>query len=138
MKSAGIPGLNVQWPWSQLLISKVKTVETRSYPLPERFRNIEIALIETPGHLGRLKRNNISTKIVGTITFSGSYQYSNLAEWKNDFERHRVPDDNPDFKFVTGIPKWAWVVSGVKKFDSPKEPPVSKGYVFAKNCLVDL
>lgn len=41
-------GLNVRSPWSTLLINGQKSVETRSYRLPQRLEGVELALIETP------------------------------------------------------------------------------------------
>ena len=52
-----IPGVNIRWPWSKLLLEGTKTVETRSYPLPTGFVGKEIAVIETPGPNG--KKNGI-------------------------------------------------------------------------------
>ena len=46
-------GLNIQTPWSSLLIDGLKTVETRSYHLPLKYEGIELYLVETPGKLGK-------------------------------------------------------------------------------------
>ena len=62
-------GINIQTPWSELLINGDKSVETRSYPLPEKYMGEELALIETPGRYGRFK-----ARIIGTITFSHSFK----------------------------------------------------------------
>ena len=47
-----LPGLNINWPFSQLILAGVKTVEVRSYALG--YKNIarpgvEMWLVETPG-----------------------------------------------------------------------------------------
>ena len=44
-----LSGLNIQQPWSSLLIDGYKSVETRSYPLPQKYEGVELALISTPG-----------------------------------------------------------------------------------------
>ena len=49
-------GLNVQAPWTGLLISGEKSVETRSYPLPKKYVGEKLALVETPGKSGSFKR----------------------------------------------------------------------------------
>jgi hypothetical protein len=48
-------GINIQAPWSQLLINGQKCVETRSYPLPKNYEGVPLALVETPGKYGQYK-----------------------------------------------------------------------------------
>ena len=38
-------GINIQFPISQLILSGDKTVETRTYPIPERYLGVDLALI---------------------------------------------------------------------------------------------
>lgn len=136
MKKTKMTGLNVQWPWSKLLVSGEKTVETRSYPLPDKFKDVDLALVETPGPIGRLKKNNIRTKIIGSIRFSGSFQYESYEDWLMDFDRHRVPKEDSVFGYRSGMPKWGWIVSSVKELESPSEPPEQIGRVFTNDCLI--
>ena len=54
-----MPGLNVNWPFSQLILTGVKTVEARSYALG--YRNIaqpavEMWLVETPGKANAISK----------------------------------------------------------------------------------
>ena len=54
-----MPGLNVNWPFSQLILAGVKTVEARSYALG--YRNIaqpavEMSLVETPGKANAISK----------------------------------------------------------------------------------
>ena len=98
-------GINIQTPWSELLINEVKSVETRSYHLPEKYVGEELALIETPGRYGRFK-----ARIIGTITFSHSFKYPDQKAWQDDYNRHCVAvDDVRDahttrYSVVTDIP----------------------------------
>ena len=118
-------GINIQTPWSELLINEVKSVETRSYPLPEKYVGEEIALIETPGRYGRFK-----ARIIGTITFSHSFKYPDQRAWQDDYNRHCVAVDDPVYNWKDDKPKYGWVVSKVTKFDKPLDIRKRKGIIF--------
>ena len=124
-------GLNIQVPWSTLLINGQKTVETRSYPLPQKYKSVELALIETPGKYGRFK-----SRIIGTITFSHSFLYQDKQVWSCDYNRHKVKDDDEFYSWSPFKFKYGWVVSDIKKFDRHIAAPKKKGIVFTKNCQV--
>jgi len=121
-------GINIQSPWSTLLINGEKCVETRTYPLPEKYEGEKLALIETPGKSGRFK-----SRIIGTITFSHSFKYPNEQSWIDDYNRHKVPKSDKLFSWNENKEKWGWVVSDVNKFDHYYEPPIKRGIVFANN-----
>ena len=118
-------GINIQTPWSELLINEVKSVETRSYPLPEKYVGEEIALIETPGRYGRFK-----ARIIGTITFSHSFKYPDQRAWQDDHNRHCVAVDDPIYNWKDDKPKYGWVVSKVTKFDKPLDIRKRRGIIF--------
>ena len=118
-------GINIQTPWSELLINEVKSVETRSYPLPEKYVGEEIALIETPGRYGRFK-----ARIIGTITFSHSFKYPDQRAWQDDYNRHCVAVDDPIYNWKEDKPKYGWVVSKVTKFDKPLDIRKRRGIIF--------
>lgn len=119
------PGINIQYPFSQLILIKSKKVETREYPLPAHLVNVELALIETPGD-----GNVFKARIIGTIKFSESFKYESMASFRNDFERHLVePASKFDWKTK---PKWGWVVSYVKPLKRPILAPKNKGICFTK------
>jgi hypothetical protein len=124
-------GLNIQAPWSNLLINGTKSVETRSYPLPQKYEGVELALIETPGRSGKFK-----ARIIGTITFSHSFQYETKADWLNDHNRHLVDDNDKLYGWDNNKPKYGWVVCDIHKFDSPLPAPNKRGIVFSTNCQV--
>ena len=124
-------GLNVRSPWSTLLINGQKTVETRSYTLPQRLEGVELALIETPGKSAKFK-----SRIIGTITFSGCIQYSSKEQWESDESRHKV-DINDSLYGWKDKPKFGWIVQSVKKFKNPVDPPTKRGIIYAKNCLME-
>ena len=118
-------GINIQTPWSELLINEVKSVETRSYPLPEKYVGEELALIETPGRYGRFK-----ARIIGTITFSHSFKYPDQRAWQDDYNRHCVAVDDPIYNWKDDKHKYGWVVSKVTKFDKPLDIRKRKGIIF--------
>lgn len=124
-------GLNVRSPWSTLLINGQKTVETRSYALPQRLEGVELALIETPGKSAKFK-----SRIIGTITFSSCVQYSSKEQWESDESRHKV-DINDSLYGWKDKPKFGWVVKSVNKFENPVDPPIKRGIIYAKDCLLE-
>ena len=124
-------GINIQCPWSQLLIDGDKCVETRSYPLPEKYEGEELALIETPGKHGEFK-----ARIIGTITFSHSFRYPDKNAWTEDYARHLVAQDSIDFGWSNEKAKYGWVVSNITKFEQYQPAPERKGIIFTNNCLI--
>jgi len=134
MKAKVMPGINIQWPWSELLLSGQKTIETRVYPLPEKFIGIELAVIETPGKRGKREAGFDKARIVGTITFSGSFQYESREEWAHDISKHCVKKDDPQFGWKADRAKYGWIVKKVRKLSQPVPPPISRGIRFASEC----
>ena len=122
-------GINIQSPWSYLLVNGDKCVETRTYPLPEKYEGEELALIETPG-----KHGDFKARIIGTITFSHSFQYPNEQAWTDDHNRHKVDESDKDYGWKIDKEKWGWVVSNVTKFDEPQPAPKKKGIIFTLDC----
>lgn len=121
-------GINIQTPWSFLLINGDKTVETRSYPLPKKYEGVELALIETPGKYGRFK-----SRIIGTITFSHSFQYPDKQAWIDDYNRHKVEEGDEFCHWNKNKPKYGWIVSDINKLDKPKNILSRKGIIFTTN-----
>jgi hypothetical protein len=132
--SRSIPGINIQWPWSVLLVSGQKTVETRSYPIPGHYIGVELAVIETPGPHGMREAGIDKARIIGTIVFDGFFQYQTKDTWMRDIKRHCVPADDHLFAFRDGEPKWGWTVAKVTSFAVPMPAPSPRGIVFAKEC----
>lgn len=131
-----LPGINIQWPWSQLILSGAKTVETRRYDLPAKYLGVPLAMIETPGLLGRKEAGIKKARIIGVVTFVQTLQYQSASAWRADYERHLVPTDDPQYKYVKGQPKWGWVVASVEALPSPVSPPTKRGIVFATACRI--
>lgn len=135
MKSKVIPGINIQWPWSQLIVDKKKAIETRTYKIPEKFKDVELAIIETPGPHGR-KKGILKARIIGTVTFEESFQY-NKSSWEKDFKSHLVDTNDPQFAWNNLKERWGWKIKRVRKFKQPLEAPKKKGIIFATECLIN-
>ena len=127
-------GVNIQFPWSELIVSGKKVVETRGYPLPKKFLGRTLAIIETSKKSRSSSR--ASTKIIGLIQFSSSFKYGSFKEWRSDFKRHRVRPDDVNFSYKTGVPKWGWEISRVCRISPPIDPPKIRGIKYAKKCLI--
>jgi hypothetical protein len=135
-RSKEIPGINVQWPWSELLISGQKTVETRSYQLPKRYLGKELALIETPGPRGKTLAGIKSARIIGIITFSNCFQYPSRKAWQLDRSRHQVGDSDEMYNYNPDKQKWGWTVEKITKVFPPKPAPQKRGIIFALRCKI--
>lgn len=135
-QSRTIQGLNIQWPWSELLLSGKKRVETRSYALPEKLKGVELAVIETAGPRGKKEAGIHKARIIGTIVFESSFRYKNKKEWLADRGRHLVSQDDSLYGFKSEKQKWGWVVKSFTKLDKPAPAPSKRGIIFAKSCLV--
>ena len=120
-------GLNIQTPWSSLLINGVKSVETRSYPIPRKYIGVPLALIETPG-----KSRKFKSRIIGEITFSHYIKYSDENQWKSDYPRHKVHAACPFYNWDNNKPKYGWVVSNIVKYNTPIDVTRTKGIIFTK------
>lgn len=111
-------------------------METRSYKLSPHLMGVELAIIETPGKKISKAAGIARAQIIGTITFNECFQYTSAEQWKNDFHRHRVREDDPEFKYDELKPKWGWIVERVKTLPEPVSPPRVRGIVYARDCEV--
>jgi hypothetical protein len=124
-------GLNVQVPWSTLLINGDKSVETRTYPLPKKYEGVELALIETPGKSGKFK-----ARIIGAITFSHSFKYPDKNAWIDDYNRHLVKETDELLYWNDDKPKYGWVVCKTTKLDNFIPISNQKGIIFRRHCYI--
>lgn len=124
MANISLPGLNVQTPWAQLLLEGKKTIETRTYPLPEKYQGKDLWLIETPGKAGKFK-----ARVIGVIRFSGSKKYKTVAEFNADYDLHQVGEDDPNFSWKKGELKFGWILEHVKIIQ-PFDAPSPRGIVY--------
>ncbi len=106
-------GINIQYPISQLILNGQKTIETRTYPIPEKYLGQDMLMIETPGKTGKFK-----SRIVAIIRFDFCSQYKNSNAFYKDIKLHHVtPDSN--WAWIEGKPKWGWKITKLVTIKSP-------------------
>ena len=119
-------GINIQYPISQLIIEKKKTIETRTYPIPPNYLGQEMALIETPGKTGKFK-----ARIIAIIKFTDCFQYKSKKEFYDQSNLHCVTQDSI-WAWHDGE-KWGWPVKVVKILPMPIELKKRSGIKYTKN-----
>ncbi len=119
-------GINIQYPISQLILSKKKTIETRTYPIPEKYIGQELLMIETPGKNGKFK-----SRIVAIIKFESCFKYKNSNEFYKDKKKHFVEPDSL-WAWSDESPKWAWETK-IIKIIKPKSVDKRLGIKFTLN-----
>ena len=103
-------GINIQWPFSDLILKGVKTAEARKYPLGHRNiaqANEELWIIETLGPSADANANALAdevtvsprptkAQIVGTVVFTGWTSHRVPRDIPHKMSKsHRVPPDIP-------------------------------------------
>ena len=128
-------GLEIQYPFSQMILAKLKDTEVRHYALGHH--NIanpdeEMFMIETPPKnqasaevdhidLGPPPRR---AQVVGTVSFSRSVQYKDQTAWNRDRRRHCIKQGSRlDWHEGQRQEKHAWRIREVRRF--PEPVPVS-------------
>lgn len=119
-------GINVQFPISQDILTGEKTIETRTYPIPEKYLGKEMVMIETPGKKGKFK-----SRVVALVKFTKCHAYKNKKEFYADVKKHLV-DPNSDWAW-RDKPKYGWTVEIIKVLRSPKEFTRTKGIIFTRD-----
>jgi len=133
-------GINIQYPFSRLILFGVKTVEVRTYPLGDR--NLggdyeDLFLIETPGSRnlkGALvdRRYPIGpppsvAQVIGIVRFSSSEQYANMPtskyqwhmpSWNKHRSKHRIKEGG-HYDWNRKDAMYAWYVDNVQPFSEP-------------------
>lgn len=121
-------GLNIQWPISNLIISGKKTIETRTYPIPQKYLNKELAMVETPGKMGKFK-----ARVIAIIKITDCFKYKNKSQFYKDIHRHHV---TPDSHWAwEDKPKWGWEIEIVRSI-SPSILCKTKGIIYRKKILL--
>ena len=125
-------GLNIQWPFSQLILAGIKTVEVRGYDLRYKYPNVlpgeEVWLIETPGSSKALEsaisdrmdmgQSPKRAQIVGTVIFSNAEKYADVNAFRADARRHCIAERG-DKDWDGSGDKYAWQVEAVRAVRSP-------------------
>ena len=130
--TVSLRGLNIQWPFSQLLLNGTKLEEVREYPL--NYRGIaktqeEVFIVETKGPSVCKERNAIShgiqiaarpstAQIVGTIRFACSQPYYDKQTFHEARCRHRIKAGS-QFDWDDHHPIYGWRVDSVRALTVP-------------------
>ena len=125
-------GLNIQWPFSQLLLMGAKTEEVREYLLD--YRGIantgkEVWLVETKGPHTKAATNAIvgdlqiaprpsAAQIVGTISFASAFQYDSKQIFQEARDSHRIAVGSK-FDWDGGGARYGWRVDKVRSLVTP-------------------
>jgi hypothetical protein len=120
-----LPGINIQYPISRRILDRTKTIETRTYPLPDQYKGKGLYLVETPG-----PSETFRARIVGVVRFSGSFRYHSREAFYADYKRHLVNEDSP--YAWRNKPRWGWVIERVVPIEPAVEAPSRRGIVFTK------
>jgi hypothetical protein len=103
-------------------------IETRFYPLPEKWVGQPLVILETPGKAGQFKR-----RVVGVVIFEKSWCYTDKAHFARDRAQHLVDPDDPLFGWQhEGKPKWAWPIRWVEAYQQPLPADFRAGIRYAR------
>lgn len=111
-------------------------VETRNYPLPAKYLNEPLALIETPGPSSSLPGRPSKARVIGVITFVESFAYQSELDWRKDVVRHLVEPGHRVFGYSDEQTKWGWVVGKIRSLRNSVLAPQPRGIVFASRVEV--
>lgn len=122
-------GINIQWPISEDITSGKKVIETRTYPIPQKYIGEEVLLIETPGKKGKFK-----ARITAIIRFTNCFEYNSKKDFYADKSKHLV-DKNSEWAWKDKK-KWGWEVEVIKVFKKPLDAPPKKGIKYTSNIKI--
>lgn len=108
-----IAGINIQYPWADKLLDKEKTIETRTYDLPNKHKDEDLWVIETPGKLGKF-----NARVVGIIRFESSKRYCSEREWVQDDDKHLCVKGS-GYEWDGKTKKYGWTISKTIRLKEP-------------------
>ena len=124
-----LPGLNLQWPFSRLLLTGQKTIEVRKYPL---FRSIQDCssmafIVETPGEsndafavavgtgLEQLSPRPVKAQIIGVARFQDDGEYTDVAAYQADRAQHCINPDCSSKEWNGAGKRYKWRVTSTSE-----------------------
>ena len=136
-------GLNVQWPFSQLLLMGAKTEEVRAYNLGGRVNaDEEFWLVETKGKCAKAMKSAMvddlpiaprpsDAQIVGTISFADARQYDSRHAFEEARHLHRIAAGSK-YDWDGSGAMYGWRVDKVRALVTPQ--PISTGIFGLTEC----
>jgi hypothetical protein len=109
-----------------LILDGTKSVETRTYPIPDEYIGKEMVIIETPGKSAAFK-----ARLIGFVVFGESFEYRSKKEFYQDEKRHCVSPESP-WRWQTGTPKWGWPIQSIRRLSKELPAPPRRGIKFTK------
>lgn len=126
-----LPGLAIRFPFASMIVEGKKTIETRTYPIPEKYIGQKIWVIETGNsNAGR-------SKIIGWVIFDESFAYSSESKFRKDVRKHHVVQ-NGDWDWTPAKKKWGWPVRKYGKLPTPGYPSKRVGIKFTTGLEVEI
>ena len=123
-------GLEMQQPYSALVLCGQKSIESRAYPLPEALIDAKIEILQSekgqdgvssvPDRVTLHKSSEISSSTqsplqrIGWVTFIKCIQYTSRERFEADQEKHLV-DPNSGYGWNDERPMYGWVVGSFQK-----------------------
>jgi hypothetical protein len=131
-RSLSLPGLNVRAPWAEWLISGEKVIETRSYPLPQKYIGRNIAIVETPG-----PQAGFSSRVVGVACFGVPFRYSSREEFYRDSKSHLITEESLSYSWEArrGV-VWGWPVLNSWPIRQELPANLKKGIVWTNSIVL--
>lgn len=125
--------LDVRRPWSQMLLRGDRTIECRSYPIPQSSIGHQMLILETmPSPLfwkskdAGVVPDETSGKFVGCLVFESCREYLSHQQWEADCGSHRVDPAATvgNFGWDESKPMFGWVVApgSITIFSTPVDP----------------
>lgn len=126
-KPIQLPGINIQAPWAEFLLSGKKQIETRFYAMPAKWVDKPLVVIETPGPQG-----GFPARVAGIIVFAASKRYQSKAHFESESHLHLVRPNDPIFGWKNDEkPKWGWPVRSVIVYKQALPPHTKRGIRYA-------
>ncbi len=123
-------GINIQWPISEQILNGKKLIETRTYPIPLKYINKEMLMIETPGSNGKFKSRGVAI-----IKFTKFKKYNSKKEFYEDESFHLV---NKESAWAwKSKEKYGWYIEIIRLLSPPIDlTGLKKGIIYTKNIQV--
>lgn len=117
--------LEVQSPYSRLILNGKKSIETRSYPLPDDLRGARILLCESlpsedgVSNLGdSIAASQDGLSLVGEMFISRFKEYETEAEWESDRGEHMVPKESMyEWAPTESGRRYGWIIDQVVPYE---------------------
>ena len=118
-------GLEMQEPWAGHLLSGLKQVETRAYPLPPSLIGKRIEILESKSGIDGvsalaniIQDQNLCINRIGWCTFEHVIEYKNQNDFEADEKRHLV-ESKSGYGWISGVTHvlYGWKVGKYESYN---------------------